>query len=291
MNQKAICIIIIAVFASVLPMSVSATIQAATPITVTQEIDSDCTAPLMSDLTNIISSQSGKNNIMTAKGKPGPAPTPKTYALTLEIDYIDGHQPTQTVLDYIKSYYAKQNIILTINVDDKITMDTNAYSNGISTVEFWNLEVLYNDGSKATNIGYDEYGNYGPQDGVYTSPNKWVLFGTTVEGETNVVGYTLCYGNSYDYIGGNYIYIADQAADTWAGTNLDRQKGAEAVVLMHEFGHSIGIIILRNGGESYCSNAACVMSKLNTRNADKLNQWSYCNNHWSTKNIDYYLVA
>ncbi len=287
MAKKIICLIVIAMFAiSILPMS-NSIVQAAIPITVTQEIDSDCAAPLMSDLTNIISSQSGKDNTMSAKGKPGPAPTPKTYALTLEIDYIEGHKPTQAVLDYIKSYYAKQNIILTINVDDPIP---NTDSNGISEVEFWDLEMTYNEGSTAINIGYDNNGYYGPFDGVYTSSNKWVLFGTTVEGSTNVVGYTTCYGNIYDVIGGNYIYIADEAADTWAGSNLDRQMGAEAVVLMHEFGHSIGIIILRTGGEAYCSNFACVMSYLNTRNTAKLNQWSYCNSHWSTKNLGTYVV-
>ena len=52
--------------------------------------------------------------------------------------------------------------------------------------------------------------------GVYSSKWKWVLYGTTVQGAPNVVGYTYVIISGRDLLAGNYIYIADKAADNWA---------------------------------------------------------------------------
>ncbi|MCP8312907.1 MAG: hypothetical protein H3Z53_00830, partial [archaeon] len=48
-----------------------------------------------------------------------------------------------------------------------------------------------------------------------------------------------------DCLAGNYIFIADETADQWAISKSGQgvtQTEAEAVVLMHEIGHSIGIM-------------------------------------------------
>ena len=280
---------------SILPMTLTAEAQTTSPIKVTQEID-PTTTPLFSDLTNIAFAQSSPSSIdngITARARP--VPQPKFYALTIEIDYIEGQAPTQTVLDYMQSYYAKQSITITYDTTEStaIPLASADYDgiSGISDAEFWDIEKVFNAGlDKATNIIIDSNGYYAPQDGVYTLPQKWVLFGTTVQGSANTVGYTYCVGTNRDLVAGNYIYIADKAADDWAPTKGVTPAGAEAVVLMHEFGHSIGICVVRAGGEAYCRDYYCVMSYLTPQNAGNMNQWYYCSNHWKTKNLDYYLV-
>ena len=280
MNQKIICLTIIAMFAvSVLPMTVAAT-ETMSTIKLTQEIDS-ATSPLFSDLPNAAFTQyspSGANNPIAAGGKP-PAPTPKSYALTIEIDYMEGHRPTEGVLAYMKNYYAAQGITITYDIPATASVPLD---NSVSDAEFLALEATYNAGPDK----YTDDFNYGE----YLMKYKWVLFGTTVEGSADTIGYTSCVGNSRDLVAGNFIYIADKAADDWAGTDADMQMGAEAVVLMHEFGHSIGICKVAGMNEIYCSNYYCVMSYLRTQNAGYTNQWYYCSTHWKTKNLDYYVV-
>jgi predicted Zn-dependent protease len=62
--------------------------------------------------------------------------------------------------------------------------------------------------------------------------------------------------------------------------------------LMHELGHSIGIEILdRLGREVYCGDSDCVMSYLSVNNADNYLSWSYCDDHWATRNMDYYALT
>lgn len=269
---------------SILPMTFTAEAQTTSPIKVTQEID-PTTAPLFLDLTNIVfpqSSPNSKDNGIIAQARP--APQPKSYALTIEIDYIEGQAATQAVLDYMQSYYAKQSITITYDIAGTAIPLTESLSDGtsgVSDAEFWAIEAKYNAGSDKALTS---------SDGKYTLPQKWVLFGTTVQGSANTVGYTYCVGTSRDLVAGNYIYIADKAADDWAPTKGVTPAGAEAVVLMHEFGHSIGVCVVRAGGEAYCSNYYCVMSYLTPQNAGNIANWYYCSNHWKTKNIDYYVV-
>lgn len=201
------------------------------------------------------------------------------YHLTIEIDWMTGHYPTQTVLDYMANYYAQRDIQVTYDIAaTPVPLDTR-----VSSSDFWAIESKYNTGADSAN------GN--PTADQFTMPEKWVLFGTTVLGQPNVVGYCYTIDNSAgtDMLAGNYIYIADQSCDSWAGDNPDTQAGAEAVVLMHEVGHSIGIIILdSNGSEVYCTDSGCVMSYLNIANAQDKNNWHYCASHWFTANLEYY---
>jgi hypothetical protein len=254
--------------------------QTTTPFKVTQEI-APTSMPLTADSADTLKVKMDSNNIAELKtAKVKPAPTPKSYALTIEIDYIAGHAPTQSVLDYMTAYYQAKNVQLTIVVDEEVP-DSAAYDNGVSDDEFWAIEREFNQGNDYA-VDSDH--------GVYTLPEKWVLYGTTVEGSSTVVGYTLCVGTLRDLVAGNYIYIADKAADDWANAVKVSPEGAEAVVLMHEFGHSIGICVVRAGGEVYCSDYYCVMSYLRTQNAGNTGNWYYCSTHWKTVNLDYYVV-
>ncbi len=199
-----------------------------------------------------------------------------TYNLIIEIDWMPGHYPTQAVLDYMQNYYSSRGIQVTYEIAaDPVPLDSS-----VSTRDFWAIESVYNAGPD--NAGGNSY------NGKYTLQYKWVLFGTTVQGQPNVVGYCYTTGST-DLLAGNYIYMADQTADSWAGQDTNIQTGAEATVLMHEVGHAIGIAILSSSGsEVYCSDGTCVMSYLNAQNAANINNCHYCATHWSTKNLEYY---
>ena len=293
MKHKIKGIVLITIFAIfVLPMTVSAG-QTVSPIKVSNEIDPE-TISMFSDLTNTVLDQSNSNNNpITAQARPDkpdkpgkprpdptPEPTPESYALTIEIDYIEGHEPTQYVLDYMVEYYAEENIALTFVINDVIPLDE-SLEDGVSNAEFWALEAEYNDGAdKADN---------NPTFELTTLNEKWVLYGTSVENEPFVVGYTLCWGSSRDLVSGNWMYIADGTGDSLT-LDSDLQMGIEAVVLMHEFGHSIGICTIRVGGEVYCRDVYCVMATVTSQNAGNFGNWYYCRNHWKTKNINYYVV-
>lgn len=231
-------------------------------------------------------------------GIPGaPEKTPKPpeetaieYELFIEIDYMLGHEPTASVLTYIHDYYYARGIDVTFYVDELVddpTLDT-----GVTDDDFWNIEAAYND--------HDE---------GYYSKWKWVLFGTTVEGESNIAGYTYAMLSiryvpstgrilKVDSLAGNYIFIADEGTDDWA-TTLELEIGAEATVLMHELGHSIGITKVGSNGniytgfslwEIYDSDTSSVMSYLTTANAGLYEAWYYSNEYWKLRNIEYYKI-
>ena len=209
--------------------------------------------------------------------------------------------PTIEVLNYIRDYYSARGISVTFILDDVI--DEVALNNlevdpldGINDDEFWAIEKAYNhelycddrakDGVDTDGTGYDM---------EFKLKEKWLLFGNTVEGEPNVVGYcwVLVEGlMTLDFIAGNYMFVADEIADNWETANGILYSGAEAVVVMHEMGHCIGIgTASRYTGEIYCDNHECVMAMLRTENADNYWAWFYCADHWATRNMDYYKVG
>lgn len=265
--------------------------------------------PLMT--TNVVSlSSQGSIHRLDAKGGiPGPPERPPPdeeppdevpieYELFIEIDYIEGHMPTDAVLTYIADYYNARGIAVTYlpgdlieNGDLPLSVDP---TNGISDSEFWAIEAIFNDGSDKASDGIDA-----DLDGYYDEEfflkEKWVLFGTAVEGAPNTVGYCyvlIGYKNpaKADLFAGNYIFIADEAADTWEDINGIEFSGAEAVVLMHEMGHSIGIGILDVRGEVYDRDTYSVMSYLNVNNAGLYDNWYYSDKYWSTRNMEYYSI-
>jgi hypothetical protein len=211
----------------------------------------------------------------------GPPQKSVTYELFIEIDWMTGHHPTQEVLDYIVGYYSANGITVTFNVDDEVT-----YDGSVNEADFWAIEAQYNDG--------DDKANGDINAGVYTSKDKWVLFGSNVAEDSSTVGYTIVLlaskGRNVDALAGNYIFIADEATDDWADSNGISRDGAEAVVLMHELGHSIGIGVFSGLNEVYDSDLYSVMSFLNVYNAGNDGSWYYSKRYWSTKNLGYYEV-
>ncbi len=208
-----------------------------------------------------------------------------SYELFIEIDYMDGHEPTSEVLDHIKVYYYVRGIVVTFYVDDMVP-----YDSSVSDAEFWAIEAKYNDGNDKAQDGVDADGD--GRDYEYTLKEKWVLFGTAVEGQSSVVGYCYIKIENKDLVAGNYIFIADKTADNWSVNNKLEPYGAEATVLMHELGHSIGIAKVRVRGifvsEIYDEDPFSVMSYLSTANAGLYWAWHYSNAYWTTKNMDYY---
>jgi hypothetical protein len=212
---------------------------------------------------------------------PGAPPT-ATHELFIEIDYMVGHMPTPEVLDYIEWYYMGNNpsgelISVTFYVDNEVPVDPS-----VSDTDFWAIEASYNE------LGDDKYTG---KSANFVSEWKWVLFGTTIEGEPGVAGYTYVLTRGSDLLAGNYIFIADESTDNWASDNAAYDYGAEAVVLMHELGHSIGIAKLHPAfGEIYDPDPASVMSYLLVDNATLYWNWYYSADYWDTRNMEYYEV-
>ena len=238
------------------------------------------------------------------KPPPDEEPTPPAieYELFIEIDYIGKHEPTQTVLTYIQEYYYERGIAVAFVDPDNVTLAVIGlhinYEDGINDKEFWAIEGAVNGLGDDNKTAYDDpvFGT----DGVYSSKWKWVLYGTTVEGQLDVVGYTWVISSRKDMLAGNYIYIADETADDWAVsaggwpvgfTEEQKMMGAEAVVLMHEMGHSIGIGKSHPVfGEKYDPDPGSVMSYLSTANAGRYGEWYYSDEYWATRNMEYYLI-
>ncbi|MDH5745810.1 MAG: Ig-like domain-containing protein [Candidatus Bathyarchaeota archaeon] len=203
------------------------------------------------------------------------------YELFIEIDYMNGHMPTPEVLDYIEWYCMGNNpsgelISVTFHVDEEVPIDQS-----VSDTKFWTIEAAYN------NLGDDKYTG---KSANFVSKWKWVLFGTTVEDEPNIVGYTYVLTRGNDLLAGNYIFIADETADNWA-TTPELEIGAEAVILMHEMGHSIGIANFHPAfGEIYDPDSYSVMSYLTTDNAGLYWAWYYSDDYWATRNMGYYTI-
>jgi len=207
------------------------------------------------------------------------------YELFIEIDYIGSHMPTPEVLTYIQDYYYIRGIGVTFYLDNitltVIGLEIN-YVDGVNDDEFWAIEASCND------IGDDKYTGSSAN---FVSKYKWVLFGTSVQGNPGVVGYTYVITRGSDVLAGNYIFIADESRDDWAYSKEIHKYGAEAVVLMHEFGHSIGIAKWHPAfGEEYDSDTYSVMGYLNVYNAGLYWDWYYSDEYWATRNMEYYTI-
>ncbi|MCP8309500.1 MAG: hypothetical protein H3Z54_12555 [archaeon] len=144
-------------------------------------------------------------------------------------------------------------------------------------------------------------------------------FWAAVEGKINIVGYTYVILSlrinpltgqiiDVDCLAGNYIFIADETADQWAISKSGQgvtQTEAEAVVLMHEIGHSIGIMKAGWSGnyytgftiwEIYDPDTTSVMSYLSPDNCNAVDRkgnpyWHYSNIYWKLRNMEYYTIG
>jgi hypothetical protein len=199
------------------------------------------------------------------------------WELYYEIDWIDGHYPSQAVLDYMVNYWAGHAIKVTYTIDDQVSDPT---PDGIiSTSDFWTIENQNNEGAdNSLNNGYQ-----------YTLKEKWMLYGTQ-DKDSNVGGYTYVAFIGRDLVAGNYIFIADAMIDAWEASNSIPSDGGEVIVTCHEAGHSVGIAVLRGISEKYDPDAYSIMSYMRLQNAkDMVDYWYYSKEYWATANLNYYL--
>jgi len=192
----------------------------------------------------------------------------------VEIDYLEGHRPHDSVLSYIIGYYTSHpissgysGIHLVFDVDDEIPA---------------NVLDANNDGlmSSSERQAIKSNPNYWDPDrkGIF----RYCIFCDRFAVEANRDSDTLGYAKAP----GDDLNIADGACDAYANNWWNHNIGGvteeqvEKVVLMHELGHSINIIDRDvNGNEVYCSDSHCVMSKVNWDNCDD-NPY-YCAHHWA----------
>jgi hypothetical protein len=203
------------------------------------------------------------------------------WAVYIEVDWIEGHYPNTDVLDYLVSYWSGFAIQVSYSVEDQAVADPMNQYDVITSSEFWGIEAGYND-------GYDNAGG-NPNTGVYTSSEKWMLWGTWDE-NVNVGGYTYVVIDRKDALGGNYVFIADAMIDAWQTEEMTKDNG-KVIVACHELGHSIGILQLRGQSEKYDPDLYSIMSTMNTENALYMeNNWYYSSSYWDTKNLEYYVI-
>jgi uncharacterized protein YihD (DUF1040 family) len=203
------------------------------------------------------------------------------YELFIEIDYMLGHKPTQSVLDYIEEYYLQRDILITFYVDDEVPLDSE-----VTLEEFFKYEAQYND------MGDDKIiYHWRGREYKLTVKWKWVLYGT-VDARSSIT-------NGYAYTGGrddagNYIFIADERNDRvaiiWEEQGVTAEE-VETVVLMHELGHTIGIIRYNEEGcEIFDSHMWSVMATLTPANCNA-NPIRYSSEYWELRNMEYYIIG
>ena len=210
------------------------------------------------------------------------------YTLYLEIDYLDDHKPSETVLNYLVDYWAGFGIELIYTPSDPVT-DPTPSDGYISSSDFWYLEaihngVYYDDDQASDGVDDDGYG----YDFEYMSQEKWILWGSWDDNQ-NVGGYTYVVIDGKDGLAGNYIFIADAMIDNWEASNDMEKDNGEVIVACHELGHSIGILLLRGRSEKYDSDIYSIMSTMHVENALYMEDaWYYSSNYWESKNLEYY---
>jgi len=205
------------------------------------------------------------------------------YRLYYEIDYMSGHYPPASVLNYMKAYWQGHATQVTFRVDDLVTDPTPA-DGKITTSDFWKIEKAKNDVWM-----YDDR-SFGGVSKKFTLKEKWMLYGTYADSPTTG-GYCYIVRSGSDVLAGNYIFIADSMLDKWEYANGVPYDGAEEVVVMHEAGHSIGIAKLSaTYTEVYDSDYYSVMALIRVQNAKYMAlRWYYSKEYWATANRAYYI--
>jgi hypothetical protein len=239
------------------------------------------TAPPSGSASILVEGKDADGNTVASDTVPVTAVSAPMWEVYIEVDYIEGHYPNTDVLNYLVSYWSGFAIQVSYAVEDQAVADPMNQYDVITSSEFWGIEAGYND-------GYDNAGG-NPNTGVYTSSEKWMLWGTWDE-NINVGGYTYVVIDKKDALAGNYIYIADAMIDNWEGDSMTMDNG-EVIVTCHELGHSIGILQLKGQSEKYDPDLYSIMSTMNTENALYMeNNWYYSSSYWDTKNLEYYVI-
>ena len=200
-----------------------------------------------------------------------------------EIDYFTGHAPTTTMLNYWVNYWDSRAVIAHSVLDDQVT--DSKYSQLTESL-FWEVESIYNDNLPEAPGDDRAYGNV--NNGQPLLQEKWMFWGAYWY-QANIGGFCYVWGFGNDGVGGNYIYINDGGLADWEESYGLTNAGGRIVALMHETGHSIGVIVYGASGEIYDPDYYSVMAIIrSTYNGAFTNLWYYSREYWNTRNLGYY---
>ncbi len=203
--------------------------------------------------------------------------------LWYEIDYFTGHAPTSAMLDYWVNYWDSRAIIVHAVLDDEVTDPK--YTN-LTTPLFWEVESIYNDDMTEAPGDDRAYGDV--NNGQPLLQEKWMFWGAYWY-EANIGGFCYVWSLGNDGVGGNYIYINDGGLADWEDSHGLTNAGGRIVALMHEAGHSVGVVVYSPSGEVYDPDYYSVMSIIrSTYNAAFTDLWYYSHEYWKTRNLDFY---
>ena len=214
------------------------------------------------------------------------SPSTIEYEIKFEIDYLPDHKPTNSALNYIIDYFDRENIRISFDIKeisfealDEINISLEDIADGLNQDETDKIHAKFYDNADS------EYSEW-----------KWILYANKIEGKEQYLGLTYVrsvFGvNHY----GEVIIIADEMCDEYADkTSNVEDVEVEAVVLMHEIGHSIGITKNdQNGNEVYDSDLSSVMAKVNQINCNSYigsqPNWHYSSEYWALRYLEIYKI-
>ena len=210
--------------------------------------------------------------------------------LFVEVDYMSGHYPRSSVHDYIENYYAARGFHVVFEIDDEIP-----YDNVVDRSEWNSLHSTYFDNSDTHHHvicgavyknSKGQTGSLGVSAGV---PSDQIFMADKSCDDSVVVSNlaaaaAAAAAAAVAFLIGGVIAAAAAFAATMALMAVTEWQ-MEAVVLMHEIGHSVGVIDRDSKGlEKYCSDAFCVMATGSFLNCDPSPH--YCSHHWSQVDFD-----
>jgi hypothetical protein len=205
----------------------------------------------------------------------------QAYEIYYELDYISSHEPDPIVIEYIIEYFKSRGILLRFNLDEIsyeelniIGLSRSMISNGINFDEFELISEYFFSMNRK-----------GPQ-------YKWILYGGFVE-EGDVLGVSYARTIIGRTIECRHILIALKKCEQIAEELDLNPYQVEAVTLMHEIGHSIGIIKESTiGTEIYDSDSYSVMALLRRKNCEQYldgqPNWHYSEQYWKYRYMSFY---
>jgi len=159
--------------------------------------------------------------------------------LFVEIDYMSGYAPSATVINYFVSYYRELGITVHVSIDDDVSWNQltaiDVSPDSLTFSECYTVEQAFHD-NPSTHV-YVFYAK-ALRDSDGNEPLGWASeFGAFMNKEKI---------NSNE--GLSVLWLTDRLR-------------TERVVLLHEIGHTLNVIIRnQQGEEDYCSNLGCIMA-------------------------------
>jgi hypothetical protein len=239
--------------------------------------------------------------------------------LFLEVDWIEGCYPYG--LSYLQSYWMSRAVLLYYHIDPSITeaeaepwigLNSDEGRN-ITYTEYWQIEEDYND-HQWSSLTIDDRANGNKANGIFNSTEKWILFGPRY-GAYGKCSFTLsCFDPEYgayngdrsgEALYGNYMMVASEWITQKEIELGIEQHGGIITVLMHEFGHCIGILNVEYAmgprGEPlgwfelyanwvFPCDEYCVMASFKEvpQKALLYNHWYYSREYWAIRYLEVY---